>query len=478
MKSTLSKSIQFSYCLYLLLASSCQEKFVVPDPIDSINEAYVTLYDDKNFKDRKFTIKYDNNPTDFDKVKSDDGKLGFGDKTSSIRWQIPKGYKCVLYDDSGYRDRYIELLPNNGVYQEIRDLDANDFGDKTSSVKWFRTSPPKITNVGDAYVDLFDDTYFKDRQLTLKYGNSPTNFDNISSDDGKKGFGDKASSVRWQIPKGYKCVLYDDNGYRDRKIELVGNGLLQEIKDLDTKNFGDKTSSAKWLRDSPPKIKDVRDAYVELFDDNNFSDRQLTLKYGNSPTNFDNISSDDGKKGFGDKTSSVRWQIPKGYKCVLYDDNGYRDRKIELVGNGLLQEIKDLNTKNFGDKTSSLKWFEISSNTISGHPEANLLKDINSAYVELYDDNNFGDRQLTIKYNRNISNLKNVKSDNGKKGFGDKTSAVRWKIPIGYKFVLYDDANYKDRKLILIGNGKLQEIRNLNSKNFNDKASSCRWERN
>mgnify|MGYP000515554146 CR=1 FL=1 len=368
MKSTLSKSIQFSYCLYLLLASSCQEKFVVPDPIDSINEAYVTLYDDKNFKDRKFTIKYDNNPTDFDKVKSDDGKLGFGDKTSSIRWQIPKGYKCVLYDDSGYRDRYIELLPNNGVYQEIRDLDANDFGDKTSSVKWFRTSPPKITNVGDAYVDLFDDTYFKDRQLTLKYGNSPTNFDNISSDDGKK--------------------------------------------------------------------------------------------------------------GFGDKTSSVRWQIPKGYKCVLYDDNGYRDRKIELVGNGLLQEIKDLNTKNFGDKTSSLKWFEISSNTISGHPEANLLKDINSAYVELYDDNNFGDRQLTIKYNRNISNLKNVKSDNGKKGFGDKTSAVRWKIPIGYKFVLYDDANYKDRKLILIGNGKLQEIRNLNSKNFNDKASSCRWERN
>ena len=100
--------------------------------------------------------------------------------------------------------------------------------------------------------------------------------------------------------------------------------------------------------------------------------------------------------------------------------------------------------------------------------------DINDAYVKLYDDKNFEDRCLTIKYPTNISNMHDVSSDDGKEGFNDKVSSVKFWIPVGHKFTLYDDHDYKDSPYPLNGTGQVVEIPDLGS--FNDKCSSGKWD--
>ncbi len=58
----------------------------------------------------------------------------------------------------------------------------------------------------------------------------------------------------------------------------------------------------------------------------------------------------------------------------------------------------------------------------------------------------------------------------------DKTSAVRWCIPVGWRYRLYADKNpcggsYKD----LVGNGAVQTLSNLGDIGFNDKVSCSKW---
>ncbi|TCP81667.1 hypothetical protein C8J31_112113 [Rhizobium sp. PP-CC-2G-626] len=102
-------------------------------------------------------------------------------------------------------------------------------------------------------------------------------------------------------------------------------------------------------------------------------------------------------------------------------------------------------------------------------PQQKCLTDIQYAWAELYDDSNFSDRGLMIDYAdytlRRYDNLKNVE------GFGDKTSAVRWCIPAGWRVRLYDDDGFRDRYKEFTGTGE----QNLNAVGFNDKTSSVRF---
>ena len=106
--------------------------------------------------------------------------------------------------------------------------------------------------------------------------------------------------------------------------------------------------------------------------------------------------------------------------------------------------------------------------------KSSILTNITKAYVKLYDDENFTDRALTIKYPNNVKDMHNVKSDDGKSGFNDKTTSVKWYLPIGWQVILYDDDNYRDSQFPLIGTGKLEVIYHLGS--FSDKTSSLKWE--
>jgi hypothetical protein len=104
-----------------------------------------------------------------------------------------------------------------------------------------------------------------------------------------------------------------------------------------------------------------------------------------------------------------------------------------------------------------------------------VITDISDAWVQLFDDKSFKDRVLTVKGENDIKDLKNVKSDNGEKGFNDKASSLKFQIPEGWELVLFDDHDYKDSGLELKGTGKVGDMSDLGS--FSDKASSMRWER-
>ena len=109
----------------------------------------------------------------------------------------------------------------------------------------------------------------------------------------------------------------------------------------------------------PDKLDDINHAWVVLYDDKGFKDRQLRLEYAKDPAGVPSVKQRwaDGKKGFNDKASSAKWQIPVGWEAVLFDDENYKDSTFGLRGNGRVQEVPDLGS--FSDKMSSMRWEQI-----------------------------------------------------------------------------------------------------------------------
>ena len=95
------------------------------------------------------------------------------------------------------------------------------------------------------YVKLYDDAGFTDRSLTIRFGRDIGNMHNISSDDGKAGFNDKASSVKYSVPAGWQAVLYENDNYSKRGYSLKGSGSIPDLS-----YFGDKCSSVRWEKTS------------------------------------------------------------------------------------------------------------------------------------------------------------------------------------------------------------------------------------
>ena len=107
------------------------------------------------------------------------------------------------------------------------------------------------------------------------------------------------------------------------------------------------------------------------------------------------------------------------------------------------------------------------------------------ALIEIYDDTDFKDRCFKIRGNRvgSFSDYKNVLVE-GKK-FTKKASSIKFQIPIGWKYELYDEPNFKGRKIVLIGDGAMHEINSIKKAankptykvppNFNDKIRSSKY---
>ncbi len=95
----------------------------------------------------------------------------------------------------------------------------------------------EITSLRDSLIEIYDDKDFKDRCLRIRGGQSSTIINyTLTSVDGKQ-FDEKASSIRFQLPKGKVYELYEDAGFEGKKIVLTGTGKLQEIRDLDQPRF-------------------------------------------------------------------------------------------------------------------------------------------------------------------------------------------------------------------------------------------------
>jgi PKD repeat protein len=114
-------------------------------------------------------------------------------------------------------------------------------------------------------------------------------------------------------------------------------------------------------------------------------------------------------------------------------------------------------------------------------------------WVELYDDDHFNDRSIVVDYDdRHLLEINNF---NHLDGFNDKTTSIRWRMPVGLDIEVFDDDNFSDRYIVLRGTGLTESIAHVDpqvvvpgvvehynpykdvgeSLDFNDKTSSMRF---
>lgn len=95
---------------------------------------------------------------------------------------------------------------------------------------------------------------------------------------------------------------------------------------------------------------DIQQAFIELYDDSDFSDRGLMIDYADySKRRYDDLKK---VEGFGDKTSAVRWCVPNGWRARIYQHDTFGGSYKEFTGMG----SQNLNDIGFGDKTSSVRF--------------------------------------------------------------------------------------------------------------------------
>lgn len=111
-----------------------------------------------------------------------------------------------------------------------------------------------------------------------------------------------------------------------------------------------------------PPVRDAdstvtgQNAWLELYDENYFIGRRLGILGTAQMTipNFDKVYAQG--TGFEDKTSSIRHQLPKNSKCILYEHKNFKKKLLlELNGTGRIGEMTTLPNKVEG-KISSIKF--------------------------------------------------------------------------------------------------------------------------
>lgn len=100
---------------------------------------------------------------------------------------------------------------------------------------------------------------------------------------------------------------------------------------------------------------------------------------------------------------------------------------------------------------------------------------VGDAWVELYDDNTFGDRSLMIDYADRF--LEDYRNYDHAEGFEDKASSVRWCLPPGVTYRLWEDKEpCRGDHVDLVGDGAFHAISNLDDVGFGDAASCSEWQ--
>lgn len=108
-----------------------------------------------------------------------------------------------------------------------------------------------IDDVARGRIDLFEDPDLRGRRLSI-YGRRDAaieDYDKIRVRD--KSFGDRVSSIRYQLPEGEAYRLFTKRGYRDGRgassFDLVGTGQVETITDLSLVWEDDEVDSSRFL---------------------------------------------------------------------------------------------------------------------------------------------------------------------------------------------------------------------------------------
>jgi len=149
--------------------------------------------------------------------------------------------------------KYCNLDAAGGVYVDpegeliVYSTTHTDSGPNgTMNMMEFRSvfpNPKCSERIGDAFVELYDDSDFSDRGIIID--NADHQLRDYKNYDKVEGFEDKASSVRWCMPPGYKMRLWEDKSFKGKVLDLKGRGE-RNLKDA---GWNDKVSSSQWDRD-------------------------------------------------------------------------------------------------------------------------------------------------------------------------------------------------------------------------------------
>jgi hypothetical protein len=93
-----------------------------------------------------------------------------------------------------------------------------------------------------AWVEMYEDTHFQGRRLAVLGTYDMFIPDFKRADAQGSGFGDKAESIRFQLPNGKKCLLYKHHDFKEKLYTLKGTGLVEEIRRLPDKVKGEISS--------------------------------------------------------------------------------------------------------------------------------------------------------------------------------------------------------------------------------------------
>ncbi len=103
------------------------------------------------------------------------------------------------------------------------------------------------------------------------------------------------------------------------------------------------------------------------------------------------------------------------------------------------------------------------------------------AWIELYEDSDFGGRTVVIDFNKRSAPY--LATFSKMDAFNDLASSARWCFPAGHGFTLFQDADHKGASFTFHGDGKMQSAPRLSDLRFaqttigmNDRASSGRWQ--
>jgi hypothetical protein len=119
---------------------------------------------------------------------------------------------------------------------------------------------------------------------------------------------------------------------------------------------GDSIKMAQFRSQNSDSCYSNEEAWVELFEHDNFRGRSLLIDY--TDRNFENYENFKMAEDFEDKVSSVRWCLPPELTFTLYIDKNPCRGMFRLTGDEYVQEIPNLHDDGYGDRFSCAKFFD------------------------------------------------------------------------------------------------------------------------
>ena len=212
---------------------------------------------------------------------------------------------------------------------------------------------------------------------------------------------------------------------------------------------------------------------IQLFTNANFSGTESTLN------KLDRLNpqgkANEMPERFNDAVSSLRWNLPRGAIVVFYEDAAARGEQLVLWGSG---QMSELSKWDFNDKASRWAWFNVGgggtplrddARTVAPSGSESLGTSLAGNTLQLFKDKSFGNdmKQISPATSVKAGELQQMPS-----GFNDTISSAQWNLPAGVIVLLYEDVDGKKDRVAIWGQG---QISNLDTWDFNDKASRWSW---